>query len=96
VSAKTQDVYGALRRGIEERGGSMWYEPEGYGQGGAWIVRLGSRERAFPWDNKAFPGLDDLYIPKVRNPKYWTDYTRTLIPGAIDKLIGRLDQPGGQ
>jgi hypothetical protein len=93
VPAKSQGAYAELRVGIEARGGRMWYEGAGWGRGGAWKVKLGTKQAVFRWDNHAFPGLDDLYVPLVKEPRYHTDYSNKLVPGAIDKLVGRLDEP---
>jgi len=57
---------------------------------GAWIVRLGGREKAFGSNSRGLPELDSLYVPKVPNPSHWEDYTTTLVPGAVDKLVGEL------
>jgi hypothetical protein len=67
----------------------MTFQQAGWRRG-AWIVRLGGRERAFVSSGRGFPELDSLYVPMVPNPSHWEDYTTTLVLGAIDKLVGEL------
>ena len=83
-------VYEEMRQGIESRGDSMRFEKVGRPRGGAWIVRLGEKERAFESSGSGFPEVDRLYVPKVQNPRHYSDYRRELVSGAVDRLVGVL------
>ena len=81
--------YDLLRDPIEDRGGTMAHVREGH-QWGAWIVTLNGKSRAFESNGRGYPELDRLYKPRVPNPEHYTDYERTLNPGAINILIAML------
>lgn len=93
MTKKARKAYQELRDGIEALGGKMWYEQAGRPRGGVWIVRLGNNERVFEWDNYRFPGLDERYEVRegVSSPQRHADYTTTLKPGAIEKLVQIVD-----
>ena len=90
MASKRRWAYEELREGIESRGGSMVFERSGWPRGGVWIVRLGDREKPFESSGSGFPELDRLYVPKVQNPMHHSDYSRELVPGALDGLVGML------
>ena len=83
-------AYDALRKGIEERGGSMkFYADE---VPGVWIVKLDGKMRTFWSNDNGYAELDRLYVPKqgVKNPQHYLDYSYELVPWAIDKLVAML------
>lgn len=82
-------VYEELRSAIEERGGTMKYERSG-SLHGSWIIELGGKSGRFPYNGHRFPGLDEVYVPKVQNPVHWSDYSHELAEGGVDNLISRL------
>lgn len=85
-------VCGALRTGIEQRGGSMIFERTGY-RHGAWIVTLDGKRVEFVSDGNGFRELDRLYVtkPGITKPEHYTDYTEELVSGAIGKLVAMLN-----
>ena len=87
-------VYEEIRTMVEEHGGSMTYQREGFPPGGAWVVRYKDKERAFPSGGSKFPGIDNLYIPNVAYPKTFYDYKNVLVDGAWEKLLRLLNKPG--
>ena len=89
MAKKARKAYQELRVGIEALGGKMWYEQAGRPKGGAWIVRLGNKEKVIEWDDRRFPELDERYEPRdgVSEPQSHSDYTTTLRPGAIEELV---------
>jgi hypothetical protein len=93
MAEKARKAYQELREGIAALGGKMWYEQAGRPKGGAWIVRLGNKEKVFNWDNHRFPGLDERYELRegVSHPHGHQDYTTTLRPGAIEELVQIVD-----
>lgn len=83
-------AYGELRDIIEQKGGTMYFQREGY-QHGAWIISLeGKQAIAEAKGNKSIPQLDRLYVPKVNDPKTWSDYSNDLIPNADKELLTLL------
>lgn len=93
MGKRARRAYEELRQGIESLGGTMQHERAGWPRGGAWIVQLGDKEQTFLSNGKGFPELDQLYEPKVPKPTHYRDYTTTLIPRAIEKLVGKLSRP---
>ena len=86
-------TYRLLQIGVAAQGGSLFYVRKGY-RWGAWVVRLGGKEAVFPAEgNQSFKLLDQLHVPKpgIANPRHWYDYSHKLVPGAIDKLVARLE-----
>lgn len=89
MSAKKR-AYGKLRDIIEQRGGIMAYQRQGY-HWGAWEISLnGKRVIIEAQGVKAFPKLDTLYVPAVEDPKTWDDYTGRLCPDAEPRLLALL------
>ena len=86
-------VYEEVRRLVEEHDGTMKFEREGY-QWGAWIVKIGNKQRIFLSNGSGFPELDHLYEPKpeILQPSHWSDYTNTLVQDAWDKLVLLLEE----
>ena len=83
-------AYGLIRDIVERLGGSMTYEREGY-RYGAWVIRVGeSNVTIEAGGNGSFPELDQLYVPRVPNPKGWDDYLDELVPDAETKLLSML------
>lgn len=83
-------AYDEIRTLIEQRGGTMKYEKEGY-EFGAWVIRLGGRTAIIEAPGiGSFPKLDRLYIPKVKSPRGWEDYTNQLVSDAEAKLWAML------
>jgi hypothetical protein len=97
MAKKARKAYQELRDGIEALvGGKMWYEQAGRPKGGAWIVRLGNKEKIIEWDNHRFPQLDERYELRdgVSEPQSHSDYATTLRPGAIEELVQIIDASG--
>jgi hypothetical protein len=82
--------YEELQAPIEQRGGSMVHVRKGY-QWGAWIVSLNGKSRTFLSNGRGYPELDRLYEPDVHPPMHYRDYSRRLVPGAIENLVAMLD-----
>lgn len=82
-------VYEELREEIEGRGGTMSFRRED-SRWGAWEVCLLGRSARFESNGAGFPDLDRLYVPKIEDPRHWSDYSNALVPAAIDKLLSRL------
>ena len=82
-------AYDQLRTAVEQHGGSMVFLRAGYLHG-AWEIRLDGKRAVCEWDDYGFPELDNLYAPKVPDPQHWWDYTKTLIPGAFERLVRML------
>lgn len=83
-------AYDAIRTLVEQRGGSMTFEHEGY-RHGAWIIRIGESSATIEADaNRSFQQLDCFYVPRVPNPKQWDDYSNELVPDAVARLLGML------
>jgi hypothetical protein len=81
-------AYGKLRDIIERCGGSMTYRRQGY-RYGAWKISLDGKTKIFEsTGNRRLPALDRLYVPNVRNPKTWDDYSDELVPDAERQLLG--------
>jgi hypothetical protein len=82
--------YHALRKIVEDLGGSMRHEKEGHPQGGVWVVQLpGCNERVIEPDQKCFLALARFYKPRpdLPNPKHATEYSCTLIDGGREKWL---------
>ena len=92
MATKNRRVYEELRAGIEGQGGWMRFERSGH-QWGAWRVGLGAKTATFPSNGRGFPELDALYVPKPGTvaPSHHSEYTMTLVTGAIDKLVTMLE-----
>ena len=86
----TRRAYGKLRDIIEAKGGIMVYKRQGY-RWGAWEISVGGKSTVVESEGRrAFPKLDRLYVPKVKSPKTWDDYSNELIPGAEEGLVSLL------
>lgn len=83
-------AYDLVRAMVEEHGGEMWFERKGQPQGGAWIIKYNNRQTAFPTCDHIFPGIDDLYVPKIQFPVTWDDYRNDLIDNAWEKLLNDI------
>lgn len=80
-------AYDLVRTIVEDNGGEMYYQVKGY-RYGAWIIEIGNKRIAIESQgNQSFPELDQLYVPKVSNPRYWDDYYNELVDGAEAKLL---------
>lgn len=76
----TEKAYSLVRGVIDRLGGAMVYERKGV-RWGAWILRLGDREKTIKAEgNRSFPELDRLYKPKVTTPIAWDDFENVLVP----------------
>lgn len=86
-------VYEEIRMLVENHDGNMKFEREGY-QWGAWIVKIGDKQKTFHSNGSGFPELDHLYVPKlgVPLPGHYDDYSNILVEGAWDKLLELLDR----
>ena len=83
-------AYDEIRTLIEQHGGTMKYEKEGY-EFGAWVIRLGGRTAIIEAPGiGSFPKLDRLDVPKIKSPRGWEDYTNQLVPDAEAKLWAML------
>ena len=80
-------AYEEIRNVVEERGGTMVYDPTGKR---AWNISLNGKDFRAEYDSGRFPDLDECYTPRIDNPKHWSDYHLPLVPGGIDKLLGKL------
>jgi hypothetical protein len=83
--------YQEIQQLVNEHGGTMKHKREGY-EWGAWIVRVGNKQRIFVSNGSGYPELDQLYVPKpeVSEPKHWKDYSEVLVPDAWEKFIRYL------
>jgi hypothetical protein len=83
-------AYGEIRTLVEQRGGTMKFEREGY-EYGAWVIRLGGKSTVIEAPGtESIPKLDRLYVPRVPNPKSWDDYSNQLVPDVEEKLLRLL------
>ena len=88
--------YEELAAIVESLGGEMVFERKGQPQGGAWFVRLpGHATHWFPSNGRGFPGLDELYIPKIPNPQHYRDYTNDLRLDGEQRWVDRLRSAPG-
>ena len=79
-------AYGEVRDLVEQKGGTMRFQREGY-RYGAWIISLNGKQAIVEAQgNQTLPELDRMYVPKMANPKTWHDYTHELIPEAAEAL----------
>lgn len=80
-------AYGLVRSLVERYGGEMYYEREGH-RYGAWVIRIGECSVTIEGGgSRSFPELDQLYVPRVPNPKDWDDYLDELVPDAEARLL---------
>jgi hypothetical protein len=82
--------YEELQAIIEQQGGQMVYEKAGHGQGGAWVVTLHGKAVVFSSNGAGFPPMDRLYVPKVKEPVHYRDYSNDLVVGARDKWLAMV------
>lgn len=54
------------------------------------MVTLRGVTRVFPSNGAGFPPMDRLYVPKVREPAHYRDYSNDLIEGAKEKWLAML------
>lgn len=87
-----QRAYDVIRTMVEEHGGSMEFKREGQSIGGAWIIRYNGKEKVFPSGGRKFPGMDELLVARVPEPKTWDDYEDKLIDNAWEKLLKLLNE----
>ena len=86
--------YEELQRIVEQEGGQIVFERAGHSKGGAYVVTLQDNQKVFRSQGPAgFPPMDQLYVPKVQSPVHYSDYSRTLIPGAREKWLEILGAP---
>ncbi len=85
-------VYEEIRTLVEEHGGTMEFQRPGY-RWGAWIIRYAGKEKAFPSHGGLFPGIDDLHVPNINQPRHYDDYKNELIDDAWEILLKMLDEP---
>ena len=79
-------AYDKIRALVEQRGGTMKYEREGY-EFGAWEIRVDGKTTVIEAPGVgSFPKLDRLYVPRVKNPRGWEDYDDELVPDAEARL----------
>lgn len=84
-------AYDLVRTMVEEHGGTMVYEQEGHSVGGAWVISVAGKRTNFPYDNRSFPGIDELHVPKPGiTPKYFDDYLHQLLPDAWERLLKNM------
>ena len=77
---------------VEVHQGRMEFKREGFPSGGAWIIEAEGKRRAFPSGGRRFPGIDDLLVPLVPDPKTWDDYDNKLVVNAWEKLLHLLNE----
>lgn len=82
--------YEELQSIVEQEGGDMVFERAGHSQGGAWVVTLRGKTKVFPSNGAGFPPMDRLYVPKVKEPSHYRDYSNDLIVGAREKWLEML------
>ena len=80
-------VYQEIRSAIEDRGGTMDYNPISKR---AWNIWLDGKHFRAEYEAGRFPDLDECYTPKVANPKHYSDYELPLVTDGIDRLLNRL------
>lgn len=69
-----------LIKSMDEEGGRMWWRSGGSGGGGVWVLEMEGRATEVPVHGRDKNALDELYVPKVDNPKTWDDYDH---PGTL-------------
>ena len=87
-------VYEEIRTMVKDNGGTMTFQRAGFPPGGAWIIHYKDKGRVFPSGGRKFPGIDELHVSKVIDPKTWDDYKDELVDGAWEKLLRLLDETG--
>lgn len=87
--------YEEIQSIVEQEGGEMIYEKAGHGQGGAWVVTLRGKTTVFQSNGAGFPPMDRLYVPKVKEPSHYRDYSNALIVGAREKWLAMLGSGSG-
>jgi len=81
---------GKVRDLVEQKGGTMRFQREGY-RYGAWVISLDGKQAIVEAKgNHSLPDLDRLYVPRVDHPRTWEDYTHDLIPNAAAELLTLL------
>ncbi len=58
----------------------MWWRSGGSGGGGVWVLEMKGKATEVPVHGREKNRLDELYVPKVDNPKTWDDYDH---PGTL-------------
>lgn len=86
-------VYEEIRAMVEQHGGKMTFKREGFAVGGAWVIEYNGKTKVFPSGGKRFPGIDDLLVPRISNPKTWDDYNNALIDNAWEELLRQINEP---
>ena len=83
--------YEELQELVSQHAGTMRHERHGY-PGGAWIVKVGKKQKTFVPNGSGYPELDKLYVPKpeISEPNHYSDYSTELIAGAWEKFIALL------
>ena len=76
-------AYDTIRVLIEAEGGSTEFRKKGEKKWGAWFIKIGGREGRFPL-------APDEYCPEF-NELGDAEFENTLIPGAREKLLAKLD-----
>ncbi len=84
-------VYEAVYRLIKTtapQGGMRW-RSGGSGGGGVWVLKLKGKTAEVPVHGREKNRLDELYVPKVDDPRSWDDYDHagTLKKDAPNRLL---------
>lgn len=84
-------AYDLIRNLVEHLGGTMSFYQKGYLHG-VWVITIGEKSRVFECTgDESHPELDQLYGPKVKNPKRREDYEHELNQDAEKQLLSLLD-----
>jgi len=85
-------AYGRLRDIVEERGGSMIYQRQGY-RYGAWLISLDGKnviKESTGMEN--LPELNQFYRPLRTNPRTWFDYDDVLVPHGKENFLAWFER----
>jgi len=82
----TKRPYHEVKSLLESIGGTMTYRPGG-GPGGVWVLALRGRTINVEVRDHTINRLDELYVPKVQNPRTWDDYSSRLVDDAFWILV---------
>ena len=76
----TYEEVQSLIESVDSEGGRMRWRSGGRGGGGVWVLELKGRTTEVPIHSRKKNALDNLYVPKVDEPRTWDDYDH---PGTL-------------
>ena len=86
-----RSAYDLLIALVREHDGTMVFQQEGESSGGTWIIEVAGMKNKFPYYKHRFPGLDELYIPKIGiTTQTYDDYEHELKPDAWEMLLENM------